>query len=89
MPITSENVTQILTPTVSNTAESSYRSFTRTALYVPHKSPHHTMYFQGRVPTLQTYDVKPDCLAAPVLYVQVTVFIGSVQTDKLHVHNFY
>jgi len=31
-------------------------------------------------------DLKPAFLVAQVLYVQVSFFIGSVQTDKLHVH---
>jgi hypothetical protein len=47
------------------------------------------MYFLGRVPTLQMIDVKPDALAAQVLYIQVPIFTGSVQKDKLHVHKLY
>ena len=43
------------------------------------------MYFLGTVPTLQMIDVKPDSLAAQVLYVMVPIFTGSVQTDKLYV----
>jgi hypothetical protein len=58
-------------------------------LYVPHKTPHQMMYFQGRVPTLQIIDVKPDSLEPQVLYVQVPNFTGSVQADKLHVHKLY
>jgi hypothetical protein len=44
------------------------------------------MYFLGRVPTLQMIDVKPDSLAAQVLYALAPIFTGSVQTDKLYVH---
>jgi hypothetical protein len=47
------------------------------------------MYFQGRVPTLQMIDVKPDSPEPQVLYVQVSNFKGSVQADKLHVHKLY
>jgi len=34
-------------------------------------------------------DPVPDFLAAQGLYVQVTIFTGSVQTDKQHAHKLY
>ena len=37
-------------------------------------------------PTLQMIALKPDFLAAQVLNAQVYIFIGSVETDKKHVH---
>jgi hypothetical protein len=40
------------------------------------------MYFPGKVPTLQIIALKPDFLAAQVLNAQVSIFIGSMQTDK-------
>jgi len=38
---------------------------------------------------LQLINPMPDILAAPVMYAQVPICTGPVQTDKQHVHKLY
>jgi len=42
-----------------------------------------------KISYLQMIDPIPDFLAAPVLYVQVPIITGSVQTDKQHAYKLY
>jgi len=38
---------------------------------------------------LQMIDPMPEFLSAPVLYVQVSILTGPVQTDEQHAHKLY
>jgi hypothetical protein len=57
-------------------------------MFIPYKFALHKT-FSAKSSHLQMIDPTPEFLAAQLLYVQVPIVAGSVQTDKQHAHRLY